>query len=78
MVEVKDGCLIPTKDEALYMAQALAGMIFCAYEGDKDQDGLIKNPETIEPDDYKEICLSWNEVEKAKNLINALVNIYKD
>ena len=76
MVEVKDGCLIPTKEEARYNAQALAGMIFCAYEGDKDQDELIKKPEIIEPDDYKEICLPWQEVEKAKNLINALVKLF--
>lgn len=77
MVEVKDGGLFPEKKEAQYMAQTLAGTLFCCYEGEKDQDELIERPELIEELDYKELCLPWREIEKAKDLITALVTLSK-
>lgn len=76
MVEVKDGLLKLEKDEAKYNAQTIARTIFCCYEGEKDAEDLINNPEKIEDLDYEEIFLSWKEIYKAKNLIVALVQIY--
>lgn len=73
----KEGYLKLEKEEAKHIAHELAIFLFGCYSGEKNADELVKNPENIEEEDFKDIELPWRLIEKDKNIIMALVKIYK-